>query len=643
MKQKNNLKKILLLMALLLSSFLIRPEIAQATHFRYGHLTWQPIAGTNNVRFTLVNAFRRAAPEYPGTYGDGYAAVGDIISEDIGGTLFFYGDGNQSTVLQYKVISIDVANNWLLAQALEPGSTTKTTIDHHYATADNGGVPWVAEINAGNRTGVELNNPNGGYRVSTLVELSSGNRSPISSLPAIVNMPYSASASFTVLASDADPNTFLTYRLALSSEAAGFGTFNQPTNLTINPITGLVSWNTLANAVVGGLYSCQVIIEDRRTSTTAPVITQVAVDFLIYISPISTPCDVNVPPAFVSPSPTCGNAFVVTEGQPLTFTVAANDANDDTITLNSAGLPSGATMTPGLPINGNPVSSVFNWTPMAGQAGAYVVTFTATDSCGAQALCSYSIQVNANTCHLHIGCKPTMPTCYGDCNGSISVTVTGGSGSYGYLWSNGATTNPIGPICAGTYTVTVTDLVTQCTLTKAIILKNKPKIGHIFTTVNATCGFCNGSLTIAGKGGNGGPYTYLWANGSTTANIAGLCPGSYTVTITDKLGCTVICTGKIVNKTRNCPQRLENVNDGNNNNKQVSVYPNPFSNTLTLNVVSDENLLVTVRDMVGRVLAEYTNVNQSIVIENQWKNGMYFITAENESRSYMEVIKVVKE
>ncbi len=641
MKKKYTFKLFLWVALLLPVLLTLKPDVANATHFRYGHLTWQPIAGANNVRFTLVNAFRRADNDYPGTYGDGYVAVGDIITETIGLTGFDFGDGNQTGTLQYKVISVDVANDWFLAQALDPGSTTKTTIDHHYSTANNAGSPWLAQINSCCRTGVELNNPGAYYRVLTYVDLSNGNTSPSSSLPAIVNMPYASNASFVVTAADPDPNTVLTYRLATGAEATG-SSFNQPTGLTIDFLTGLVNWDTQANAVLGGLYSIQVIIEDRAGSSTAPVKTQVAVDFLIYIIPQTTPCDVNIAPQFDSPTPTCGTVFTVNEGQPVSFTVAASDLNDDTITLNSAGIPVGATLTPALPVQGNPVSSAFNWTPSAGQAGAYVVTFSATDSCGAQVICSYTIQVNAITnCHLHIGCRPVMPTCYGGCNGSISVNVTGGSGNYSYLWSNGATTNPIGPICSGTYTLTVTDLVTQCTVSKIIILKSKPKIGHIFTTVNATCGFCNGSLTIAGKGGNGAPFTYLWSTGSTDATITGLCPATYTVTITDKLGCTTECHGKIVNKVRNCRSSFGNESD--NIEKQISVYPNPFGSTLTLNVVSDEALSVTVRDVAGRVLATYKNITQSISIENNWKNGMYFITAENESRSYLQVIKVIKQ
>ena len=52
-------------------------------------------------------------------------------------------------------------------------------------------------------------------------------------------------------------------------------------------------------------------------------------------------------------------------------------------------------MTPSLPTAGNPVSSTFNWTPTLADVGASVVTFTAADNCGAQALCSVTVNVTA--------------------------------------------------------------------------------------------------------------------------------------------------------------------------------------------------------------------------------------------------------
>lgn len=56
------------------------------------------------------------------------------------------------------------------------------------------------------------------------------------------------------------------------------------------------------------------------------------------------------------------------------------------------------------------------------------------------------------------------------------------------------------------------------------------------TASNATCGLANGSATVTASGGVGA-YTYTWSSGSTQSSIVNLAPATYTVTITDNVGC----------------------------------------------------------------------------------------------------------
>ncbi|MBI3195054.1 MAG: HYR domain-containing protein, partial [Ignavibacteriae bacterium] len=155
--------------------------------------------------------------------------------------------------------------------------------------------------------------------------------------------------------------------------------------------TVVVTWNT-SRTTTGQLYACQVIIEDRDANTN-DLRTQVPVDFIIQIIQQSA----NTTPAFVyPPTPTNNQLFTTNIGANVSFTVQANDTDQgDVVTLNSGGLPAGATMTPNIPTTGNPVSSNFSWTPTTGQEGSYLLNFSATDGGGAQAFSAVSINVLA--------------------------------------------------------------------------------------------------------------------------------------------------------------------------------------------------------------------------------------------------------
>ena len=214
-------------------------------------------------------------------------------------------------------------------------------------------------------------------------------------LPPIVTCLQNSVCSFLVPATDPDGDT-LRFRLALPSEADG-GSFTQPgppdapNSVSIDPVTGVFTWNTngatLGPVNYNTLYSTQVIIEERDPVTNA-LKGRVAVDFFIQLVP-----DVNDPPAFSQPA--CNNSeLTLPAGVPASTTVTASDPDaGDVVTLNVAGLPAGAIMTPPLPTTGNPVSSVFSWTPLLSQVGQYVVTFSATDQVLQQALCSITLTV----------------------------------------------------------------------------------------------------------------------------------------------------------------------------------------------------------------------------------------------------------
>lgn len=102
----------------------------------------------------------------------------------------------------------------------------------------------------------------------------------------------------------------------------------------------------------------------------------------------------NTTPVFISPTPQCGSTINVDAGSPVSFTIAAEDDDaGDVVTLSASSLPSGSSMDPSLPASGNPVSSMFTWTPTTSDIGTHQVTYTATDNLGAAVSCTLTVQV----------------------------------------------------------------------------------------------------------------------------------------------------------------------------------------------------------------------------------------------------------
>ncbi len=129
--------------------------------------------------------------------------------------------------------------------------------------------------------------------------------------------------------------------------------------------------------------------------------------------------------------------------------------------------------------------------------------------------------------------------CAGEATGSATVSATGGSGTYTYLWSNGSTTATISDLVAGEYMVTITD-AEGCTAASVAVVA-EPSDAVILDIVSTDGLLCNGdstaSVTVAASGGTPG-YTISWSNGASGETVTGLPAGTFGVTVTDANGCT---------------------------------------------------------------------------------------------------------
>ncbi|MFH2095961.1 MAG: T9SS type A sorting domain-containing protein, partial [Bacteroidota bacterium] len=198
-------------------------------------------------------------------------------------------------------------------------------------------------------------------------------------------------------------------------------------------------------------------------------------------------------------------------------------------------------------ISGSSPGYYFNWNNSATTEdingllpGIYSVTVT--DSWGCSTEETYT--VGSTSYSLALSPFITDDAC-NDSTGYIQLNITGGSGSYTFFWSNGATSQDNNNLPAGTYDVTVTDQFYGTTATGSYTITNTGGLYTVSSGVtDATCYTCpDGSidLTVTGPG----LYSYLWSNGDTTEDVTGLLTGLYTVTITDEFGCTTVVTDSV--------------------------------------------------------------------------------------------------
>ncbi|MBL4658310.1 MAG: T9SS type A sorting domain-containing protein [Flavobacteriales bacterium] len=130
-------------------------------------------------------------------------------------------------------------------------------------------------------------------------------------------------------------------------------------------------------------------------------------------------------------------------------------------------------------------------------------------------------------------------SCNGVCDGSGTVTPSGGTFPYTYLWNDplAQTVATADSLCAVTYFVTITD-ANGCSVTDSLGINEPTLLTVSGATTPSTCGSANGAGVVAPAGGTP-PYSYSWNTTpvQTDSTATGLSAGTYTVTVTDFYNC----------------------------------------------------------------------------------------------------------
>ena len=332
-------------------------EVAEASHFRYGHVTWRRIGGptSRTVEITVTEAWRATAVDY---------------------LIYNYGDGSGSFASSpYTTIAT-------LNDLAGEGYTIKQVKIQHTYPADGPYLVWAESCC---RIGSLINAGNNSERLEMVVDLRNGNMgSPVSSIPVILQMVPGGVNTVPLAIGDADGDPF-TVRMSTNAESRINALAAGPAGpLTVSP-SGVLSWNTTGLAI-GNKFAVQIMIEEHHPNGASG---KVPLDFIIEIAGGT----INKPPMCMLN----GSASnLVNPGQPFTISLTGTDPDGGMLKVNHLGLPPGATLTPPTNSTGNvPFTVTFSWTPGIADIGsAHAVTIIFSDPAGLQSQCSFSIQVN---------------------------------------------------------------------------------------------------------------------------------------------------------------------------------------------------------------------------------------------------------
>jgi len=281
-------------------------------------------------------------------------------------------------------------------------------------------------------------------------------------------------------------------------------------------------------------------------------------------------------------------------------------------------------------VKGGTSAYTYSWAPV-GQttsaatnltAGGYTVTVTDAKGCSGKS--------NGNITQppaLVVTANSFSVTCNGACNGQLVSIASGGTGPYGYLWSNNATSAGVTNVCPGTYSLQVTDANGCVTDTTGLIITQPTAITGSTTTTTAHCSQADGGACITANNGTPG-YTYLWSNSTTTTCITNVLPGNYKVIITDANKCNdtvkvtvpnVPCDTAIITATTNVT--CNGGNDGTATGGGKAGNP-PFTyswapggqTNQTATGLTAGNYTVTVTDAVGCTSTAVATITQPAIV-----------------------------
>lgn len=169
--------------------------------------------------------------------------------------------------------------------------------------------------------------------------------------------------------------------------------------------------------------------------------------------------------------------------------------------------------------------------------GWYSVTVSDENGCSAVD----SLQIGTSNA-INMTAVITDANCFGDMNGSVQVSPSGGTGLIDAIWNNGSTSLINANLSAGIYCVTLTD-ENNCLADSCFEVLEPEIIQVTLTSTDLNCyATAEGSINTEISGGVG-PYMINWSGpggfNSSDEDINNLFSGQYDITITDANDCVM--------------------------------------------------------------------------------------------------------
>ncbi len=284
------------------------------------------------------------------------------------------------------------------------------------------------------------------------------------------------------------------------------------------------------------------------------------------------------------------------------------DVTDGRIEVNSTGSNGNVTYNWSNGSNGSIITNL--------SADKYIVT--ATDAIGCIRKDSFSL-IRPDTIKIHLNSK-TNPSCPDVANGSIQVNGSGGNGIYSYSWSNGITTATNNNLSNGIYTLILTDS-NHCAATDSFELVNADTLAQPIIHLS------NDTLYTADG------FTFKWFRNdtliadATQSNYKPVRSGLYKVEITDINGCKAL--------SDTLTYIITSVIDRNDVPVIFSIYPNPVSETLTLDLHLNSTkpfTLIIINSIGQLVYSEHLQEKDfvKIISMQQFPKGVYQLFMNSE-------------